>query len=594
MRTSLVVALVAAACGGSAKPKAQTSAYPAAPVTSSVQDALWDLAPPDADLGIVVSARGLTALEHGWRDVQTLIERDPELASLAGPMKNLLTKVWGSDDVTLATAGIAPDRGAALFVGPGKDELLLLPVVDRDKFLMKVKGVRRRHDDVVRDMICKPLDAMYACVEDPRAFARVGKGTLGRLRSFAGARGEIEVIARKHESARKREGMVAVQLSRGTLVLRGAMRDTSLPLAGHVLAAGKPPVDLATSAAFAVLNLGPMFDALALPTPPPLIDDISAATLVRKLAGPILVTLPAGSTSFEMQLPLADIGPARALVERCTEIPALARLKATTKAGRCTVRMPDFALEIEAWIEGNQLRIRRSGTGQAEPVTPTAMASELATGDWAVAAYGRGTIAAEGDRYPIPREIDKTVLAAALRLVSVFNEAGFGMRADGDTLRFYLGVRTLWANPDDVVAKVLAIPTSAFLDRSSVPIAKQIVAAAPDSPFAGDVRAGASGALLPLATGGFLTALLVESMASKDAAASAREAMAKMAGFRDAMCACKDQTCANDVVRQMTEWSQQEVSKPGRQPVMTEADQKEAVQIGTAMGECMQKLFAKP
>lgn len=72
--------------------------------------------------------------------------------------------------------------------------------------------------------------------------------------------------------------------------------------------------------------------------------------------------------------------------------------------------------------------------------------------------------------------------------------------------------------------------------------------------------------------------------------ASIAEAMAKMAEFRDKMCACKDADCAKKVSDEMTQWSQEEASKATRErPMMTEDDQKKAIEIGTQMGECMQR-----
>jgi hypothetical protein len=65
--------------------------------------------------------------------------------------------------------------------------------------------------------------------------------------------------------------------------------------------------------------------------------------------------------------------------------------------------------------------------------------------------------------------------------------------------------------------------------------------------------------------------------------------MAKMSAFKDQMCACKDNACAKRVSDDMTTWSMQVTKEMNEPPKMTEADQKRATEIGTAMGECMQK-----
>jgi hypothetical protein len=75
----------------------------------------------------------------------------------------------------------------------------------------------------------------------------------------------------------------------------------------------------------------------------------------------------------------------------------------------------------------------------------------------------------------------------------------------------------------------------------------------------------------------------------KDGAGGSGEAMAKMTEFKDKMCACKDAACAKSVSDEMTKWSQDQAGKTKEPVKMSEADQKKATEIGTAMGECMQK-----
>lgn len=65
--------------------------------------------------------------------------------------------------------------------------------------------------------------------------------------------------------------------------------------------------------------------------------------------------------------------------------------------------------------------------------------------------------------------------------------------------------------------------------------------------------------------------------------------MAKMAGFSDQMCACKDAECARRVSDEMTAWSQELAKKDEEPPKLSEDQQKRAMAIGTKMGECMQK-----
>ena len=69
----------------------------------------------------------------------------------------------------------------------------------------------------------------------------------------------------------------------------------------------------------------------------------------------------------------------------------------------------------------------------------------------------------------------------------------------------------------------------------------------------------------------------------------AGNAMAKMAEFKDRMCACKDPECARKVSDEMTAWNQTQAGVQKEPANMTEADKKKATEIGTELGECMQK-----
>ena len=67
------------------------------------------------------------------------------------------------------------------------------------------------------------------------------------------------------------------------------------------------------------------------------------------------------------------------------------------------------------------------------------------------------------------------------------------------------------------------------------------------------------------------------------------DAMSMMHAFKDEMCACTDTRCAQRVSDDMTKWGQEQANNKWDPPKMTEADTKEATEIGTEMGECMQR-----
>jgi len=82
----------------------------------------------------------------------------------------------------------------------------------------------------------------------------------------------------------------------------------------------------------------------------------------------------------------------------------------------------------------------------------------------------------------------------------------------------------------------------------------------------------------------------------REASAAERTAaaMAKFSEFKDMMCACKTADCAKKVSDEMTTWSQEEASKGGAPAKMSEDDIKKATELGTMMGECMQKAMGSP
>jgi hypothetical protein len=67
------------------------------------------------------------------------------------------------------------------------------------------------------------------------------------------------------------------------------------------------------------------------------------------------------------------------------------------------------------------------------------------------------------------------------------------------------------------------------------------------------------------------------------------DAMVKMRGFSDAMCACKDVECAKKVGTDMSAWGAQMEKDHPEQPKLTEEQNKTAAEIGQKMGECVNK-----
>ena len=72
-------------------------------------------------------------------------------------------------------------------------------------------------------------------------------------------------------------------------------------------------------------------------------------------------------------------------------------------------------------------------------------------------------------------------------------------------------------------------------------------------------------------------------------AAKVGEAVTKMKGFADAMCACKDAACANKVNDEMAAYAKTMMDMKAKP---TEAQMKEMTEISTRLGECMGKAMA--
>jgi len=63
-----------------------------------------------------------------------------------------------------------------------------------------------------------------------------------------------------------------------------------------------------------------------------------------------------------------------------------------------------------------------------------------------------------------------------------------------------------------------------------------------------------------------------------------------MSSYADAICACKDKTCAKKVSDDMTKWGDEVAKDHPEPPKMSDEQTKAASDIGQRFGECMQKL----
>ncbi|HLL24723.1 MAG TPA: hypothetical protein VK427_21470 [Kofleriaceae bacterium] len=507
MRAHLCVAFVLAlvACK---KDKAAAPA-PEAPTSTAEQDALWALAPDRVVIGVVLAPSGVARLEGAALDIQKLVGTVPELATEKAKLDDALVGYLGTTHASLASVGMSKEKAAALFITEDGAAILVLPVADRDKFVKVVKGTRNGDLDTIKLDTCKIVKNVYACVRAPEHFERIGKGTLAGALGLAGARGDIEIAAALPDGPIT-FGVVA-QLARGSAVVRGAIKGVPPQVRGF-LANAPVRSNGDKTAAFAMVNVAPYLPLLQAQLPPMrVVEGVLLEDLMRTIAGPLTMTLDNGATMFDVRLPLTDGGVAQKLVSQCDQLPPLKLIGATVKDGVCHAAVPQMQLALDAWVDGKTLRFgHKAAPAATVSSTLPPVVQELARGNWVATMYGRGTLYVP-TAVPIPLpagELD-TNTQLGLRIFAMINELGFGVRVDGELVRGVATIRTAWANPDDVVAKLVAIAPRDVIEGKAGAQAQAIASASPGSPFAADVKAGANGLMVPAAIIGVMSAVAI-------------------------------------------------------------------------------------
>jgi len=504
----LAAALSFVACKKATSSDAPTPPFAAQPTSTAELDALWALAPDGAKMGFVVSPRGLAMIEHAWQDIEAFVKTAPELAPFALEMQAEIQKKLGVSSLSLAAAGLSADKGFATFGIVEKSTVVIAPVVDRDKFLAAVKGTKGTDYDTIDQLRCKTVRGRYACAEDVAQLDKLGGGA--KLRDQlapAGTRGEIELAGEVEHV----KFAVVAQLARGAFVVRGSV--TGLPRelkdVGWGKSAPRAPKD---AAGFFVIAMQPAIEKLAKQAPDmPLFSGATAKDAANAIVGVVTVVVPGGTSDIDARAPLRDGKPIAPIVEHCAQVPPVARLGATFVDGKCHIAVPQAkGAAADIWVDGDELRatitgLPASGTG----VAMTAIGDELAHGEWAVAMWGRGTMLAGGFGQLVPVAALPPELMIGLRAVAMIDEHALAFAVDGDSAKFVFAVRTAWANPDDVVAKLAALDIKDVLAGTAADKAKAIADAAPNSPFAADFRAGTGGMMALVTPLGVLAAVAV-------------------------------------------------------------------------------------
>lgn len=477
-----------------------------APPERSGDDAekLWALAPPGVIAAEVVTPHGIAALDHAFERVRTELTTAAELAPLRGPFEAAVAELLGPNG-HLADLGISDQLGLAIF-GTHDDALAILPVSDRAKFVAALHGTAKGDVDLVRGLTCKQLPAGYACAKSDKLFDKIGKGSMtGRL-GRADARGDIELyVGAELLGAGLTEGFFTAVLDDGVVTATGFLAGKLAPLASLAGVEGLSPEP--NGGGFLLANFAPGLAEIG--------SRSVIAGVAKAIKGPVAATMSSNKLAFQARVPLSDPGPVQALLENCDAFGALIRLPATPVGGACRVSVPGALVPIafDAWLDGSELRLgNKKGAFDATDGKPrTAIGTELASGKWPYALWGRGTLFGMqiADAIgPLPNPAFAGQLGMAVRVLAQLSELGLGARItdDGIHLRFY--ARTIWTNPTDVAEQVAAISAADLMSGKGDQVAAGIAKAHPDAPFAADLDAG-RGMMVPVATLGVLAAVAI-------------------------------------------------------------------------------------
>ncbi len=487
--------------------KDHASSDPSASRPAGDVDAMWKLAPDNLLVGWVASGRAVELASHvvpTLLDVMSL----PETEQYAPILKAALAAA-GMPSGQFLDLGFAA-KPCAMFAMKTGEPIFILPLGDRDKLVKSLNGTRGDVDEIDK-LKCKPVAGVYACAEDLAQLDHLGKGPVPGKAAVGGIRGDIEVYAPELPIPGMPSALsVVIALDPGQVDVRAFL--AGAPTGPLTVARMMKPlaVDPNRIAGFATFDIGP---ALLAAGDQPLGGGVSVRDVTRSLKGPVLITLPAGMLDVQLHAPLTDPKPIATLLEHCGDLAGAAlAVKITAHDGACRIETPQLpGIGIDIWVEGNELRAgaKKGAAGEGKDVPLTAVGKELASGDWTFALWGRGSLLAPSVvPFQIPADLALPPEAKiALRAMGLLSEIGFGVKIGDDGVRVRMAFRTAWANPPDVVKKIFEITPDDFLAGKAGDKATAIAAAAPSSPFAGDVASGQSGMMLPAAIIGVFAAV---------------------------------------------------------------------------------------
>lgn len=465
-------------------------------VSPKAADALWAFAPADMTTGMIATPRALQHLEGAVSALDAYLRSTPELASITRFLDEGLSKIGGRFTL-LADLGIDSTRGFAVFNTP-RGPVMIAPVGDRAKLHTRFNLGPDAGPDRLGPLTCKTIAGAYACAMTAGELTGLGTAKLPVALTTLDARGDIEVVVKEGPL----DVTTVAQLERGALVIRGI---TNAPpqLAMQFGGSKQPRAEPGTTSAFAIASVGAVLQSLP---PQPLAGGVSAADLGRSVNGPVTVSIANGSIIPDVRIPLSDPAPARTLLAHCDELIPPAMRAPSQEPGVCRIAVPQYSMMLDVWVTDTDLRLGSKAPITSAPVAMTAFGTELAGAPWTIGLWGRGTLVGTSN-FVLPQDLPGDA-QAMMRALALINEIGLAVRIDNGLARFVFGARSVWSNPPDVTAKILAIPTSELVAGTST-TAAAIAKASPTAPFASDFAAGQGGLMVPTAAIGMLAAIAI-------------------------------------------------------------------------------------
>jgi len=475
---------------------------------SAQADALWALGPDATELGLVATPRGVDFAARAFAAVRELAEQ-PDMAPLKPQIQSLSSKIFGSETATPADAGFDTKRGFAVFA-TADGLLAIMPVGDRDKFIAFKKGKRGSGEDTLAGITCRELRGHYVCATDVKMFDRLGKGNLRGKAALSGARGDIELYMTKSTLFSTEPGDLALvaQLEPGEVSVFARWIGAPGGLLARLAGSTAPHPDTKGVSGFVSINVAP----LLVDVPPvPLAGDIMFDQLVKSFTGPISALIPAGSVDIQLFAPLSDPKPATTIIEHCEDLGKLLPIADKQVPGACRIRLQGTnALELDAWVENATLRLgaKKGPQPAGKPGALTKVGRELATATWSAVLWGRGTMLNLTGVTPAGGEVDPQI-AVGIHMLSLLNELGAAVKVDNDGMRFRGYARTAWSNPPELAKKLIAISGQDIVTGKATEPAKALVASSAGTPFADDFAAGQGGLMVPAATIGLASSIVL-------------------------------------------------------------------------------------